>query len=318
MDSELRNAARNTILLESDALKILADSLPDNFNSIVELISSCKGKVIISGIGKSGHIGKKIAATFASTGTQSVYVHPAEASHGDLGMISKQDIVIALSKSGESLELNDILVYCRKFGIPLIGITAVANSSLGRVVNYLLLLPNIQEACPMGLAPTTSTTMTLALGDALAVSCMKLRNFIPENFKIFHPGGKLGQKLSYVRDVMHAKTNLPLLYLDSTIEDAVFEMSKGRFGCVGIIDNRGALVGIFTDGDLRRHFNAEKLQTQMTDVMSVKPFQIGPDELIADVVYLFTENRISSVFVCVENKPVGLIHIHDLLQRGFV
>jgi arabinose-5-phosphate isomerase len=307
-----------SILQEADGLKFLAVSLDKNFANAVQLILSCAGRVVVSGIGKSGHVGKKIAATFASTGTPSFFVHPAEASHGDLGMISKRDIVIALSKSGESPEFADIINYCHRFEIPLIAITAVATSSLAKAATHLLLLPQVPEACPMGLAPTTSTTMTLALGDALAVACIKARDFKPENFKIFHPGGKLGQKLVRVRDVMHSGDELPLLNPDSTVSEAVLEMSKGRFGCVGIVDDSGSLVGIFTDGDLRRHFKAENLELKMKDLMSTDPQQLDPEILVADVVSIFSRQRIPSAFVCESGKPIGLIHIHDLFQRGFL
>lgn len=310
--------AKEAIIEESKALLALAELLPIEFNEIINIISLCNGKIVITGVGKSGHIARKIASTFASTGTQSVYVHPAEASHGDLGMIGKEDIVIAISKSGESSELSDVLTYCRRFAIPVIGITAVASSSLGEAASYLLRLPAIPEACPMGLAPTTSTTMTLALGDAMAVACIRAREFIPEDFKIFHPGGKLGQKLAHVKDIMHPQTSLPLLSQESPLSEAILEMSKGRFGCIGIINEMGELVGIFTDGDLRRHFNADNLQKPIHHLMSVNPYKLSPNGLIADVFHLFTEKRIPSAFVCIEDKPVGLVHMHDLFQRGFI
>ena len=320
MVKEYIKVALDSIKEEANALYILADSLIDSqsFVGAVNGILNCAGRVVVCGIGKSGHIARKIAATFASTGTASIFVHPAEASHGDLGMISTQDIVIAISKSGESLELIDILLYCRRFGISIIGITAVADSSLGKAATHLLLLPTLHEACPMNLAPTTSTTMTLALGDALAIACIKARDFAPEDFKIFHPGGKLGQKLLKVRDVMHTMEFLPLLTPESTVSEAVLEMSKGRFGCVGITNTENELVGIFTDGDLRRHFKISNLEKPMKELMSPNPYQLTPDILIVDVVHLFSKYRIPSAFVCEKNKPVGLIHIHDLFQRGLL
>lgn len=318
--TEYINIAIESIRLEGKSLYVLADSLVNStsFIEAVQGILHCNGRIVICGIGKSGHIAKKMAATFASTGTPSFFVHPAEASHGDLGMIDRQDLVIAISKSGESIELENILLYCRRFDIPIIAITAHAQSSLGKAANHLLLLPNLPEVCPMGLAPTTSTTMTLALGDALAIACIKARDFIPENFKIYHPGGKLGQKLSKVRDVMHTIDHLPLLQPDSTVSEAVLEMSKGRFGCVGIINSLGELIGIFTDGDLRRHFKASNLEKKIQELMSSSPYQLDPDSFIADVVNLFAKRRIPSAFVCVQQKPIGLIHIHDLFQRGYL
>ena len=303
----------------ADALNRLSKELDETkFFEAVQSIINCKGRVVVTGIGKSGHIGKKISATLASTGTPSLFVHPAEASHGDLGMIEKRDVVIAISRSGESPELKDIIVYCRRFGIPIIAITARPNSTLGNATCYLLQLLDISEACPLGLAPTTSTTMSLALGDALAVACLKARDFQHSQFSDFHPGGKLGQKLTRVRDIMHEKDTLPIIQTNSLVKEAVIEMSRGRFGCVGVIDDTGLLIGIFTDGDLRRHISAVNLGRPINELMSETPFRVEPDALIADVTYLFTEKRIPSVFVCEKGKPVGLVHVHDLLQKGFV
>jgi arabinose-5-phosphate isomerase len=303
---------------EAVGLEQLADSLDGAFIAAVNEILRCEGRTIVAGMGKSGHIGKKIASTLASTGTPAMFVHPAEASHGDLGMIEKRDVVIALSKSGESPEFHDLLVYCRRFGIPVIAVTAKPESSLARAASIVLVVPLVEEACPLGLAPTTSTTMTLALGDALAVACLRARDFQPSQFREYHPGGKLGQKLTRVCDVMHGVDMLPLVPIDALLAAAVLEMSKGRFGCVGVLDPDGKLVGIFTDGDLRRHFSAANMERPVQDLMHPSPSQIDPDALIADVTYLFTEKRIPSVFACTDGKPVGILHVHDLLQRGFV
>lgn len=307
-----------TIRSEAVGLEKLANCLNSGFVDAATCILQAKGRVVVAGMGKSGHIGKKIAATFASTGTPALFVHPAEASHGDLGMIDKRDVVIAISKSGESPELGDILTYCRRFAIPVIAITANAESSLGKAADHLLLLPAQEEACPLGLAPTTSTTMMLALGDALAIACLRARDFQPAQFREFHPGGKLGQKLTRVKDVMHGREMLPLVPEGAEVRLAVVEMSRGRFGCVGICDEAGKLIGIFTDGDLRRHIASLDLASPVRALMTTQPYQIDPDALIADVSYLFTEKRIPSVFVCQNGKPVGLVHVHDLLQKGFV
>lgn len=303
---------------EANGLLALADTLGSSFISAISIILQCRGRVIIAGMGKSGHIGRKIAATLASTGTPAFFVHPAEASHGDLGMIEQQDVVITLSKSGESPELGDIVSYCRRFRIPIIAVTAKATSSLGQAADCILLLPEIREACPLGLAPTTSTTMTLALGDALAIACLKARDFQTDQFSEFHPGGKLGQKLKRVRDVMHTGEQLPLIFTQASLADAVLEMTRGRFGCVGIRNEKGNLVGVFTDGDLRRHFSVANMNRSITELMNSSPQQISPDALIADVAHLFTQKRIPSVFACVDNQPVGIIHVHDLLQKGYL
>lgn len=316
--STIRTWGSQAIQKEALGLKQLALSLGEDFEEAVLTLLKCEGRVVVAGMGKSGHIGKKIVATLASTGTPSMFVHPAEASHGDLGMIGKQDVLIAISKSGESPELADVLAYCRRFGISIIAITANANSSLSKNANHLLLLPLVEEACPLGLAPTTSTTMTLALGDALALACLQGRNFQPAQFREFHPGGQLGQRLTRVRDVMHTYEQIPLVNARVGLASAVLEMSKGRFGCVGILDDEGKLVGIFTDGDLRRHFSAANFDRPITELMHVNPHRISPDSLIADVAHLFTEKRIASVFACINDQPVGIIHVHDLLQKGFV
>lgn len=304
---------------EAHGLMALSQSLGTSFAETVEVIVACTGRVIVTGIGKSGHIARKIASTFASTGTTATFIHPAEASHGDLGMIEKRDIVIAVSKSGESVELGDTLGYCKRFGILIVGITANPNGSLAQIANRLLLIPDIDEACPLGLAPTTSTTMVLALGDALSSACLRVRDFQASQFKIFHPGGKLGQKLTRVRDVMHGAQELPVVPQNAQLSEAIKEMSRGRFGCVGIIGINQELIGIFTDGDLRRHFlTATDLNHPITTLMHPSPLKVNPDALIEDVLHLFTERRIPSVFVCTNDKPVGIVHVHDLLQKGFI
>jgi arabinose-5-phosphate isomerase len=304
---------------EAQGLQALSKAVDKYFVDAVNSIVKCTGRVVVTGIGKSGHIARKIASTLASTGTPAIFIHPAEASHGDLGMIEKRDIVIAVSKSGESMELSDTLTYCRRFGVYIIAITANPMGSLAQLSNLVLLIPNIAEACPLGLAPTTSTAMILALGDALAGACLQVRKFPATQFKIFHPGGKLGQKLSRVREVMHGLQELPLVPQTAQLTDAIMEMSRGRFGCVGVVDSDQQLRGIFTDGDLRRYFRTSTdLNQPIAALMHKSPEQISSDALIADVLHIFTERRIPSVFVCVNNIPVGIVHVHDLLQKGFI
>lgn len=312
------NIGRDAINAEIRGLTALASSLDSSFDQAIKLMLSTAGRIVVVGMGKSGHVGKKIAATFASTGTPSLFVHPAEASHGDLGMITRNDLVLAISKSGESPELKDVLLYARRFRIPIVAVTAERNSTLGKMADALLILPSAEEACPLGLAPTTSTTMTLALGDALAVACLKASDFKANQFKEFHPGGKLGQKLTKVADIMHPRDMLPLVSVEAPARDAIVEMSRGRFGCVGIVNSSDQLIGIFTDGDLRRIISEIDLGAPVSTIMLNDPFKIEEDALIADVVHLFAEKRIPSVFVCVDGIPVGFVHIHDLFQRGFV
>lgn len=296
----------------------LSDRLTSEFDSATTLILECAGKVVVSGVGKSGHIARKIASTLASTGTLAIFVHPSEASHGDLGMISPRDVVLAISKSGESPELDAIVQYCRRFRVTLIAITADSHSTLGRAASCVLSLPNLPEVCPLGLAPTTSTSMTLALGDALAVVCMRAREFQPQQFRDYHPGGKLGQKLTRVRDIMHVGADVPLVQIDTPLRDAVLVMTEKRLGCVGVVHEDHTLAGIFTDGDLRRHIDQVELGVLMKIVMTPDPQRVPPDVLIVDVAQLFTTHRIASVFVCEDECPVGIVHVHDLLQKGLL
>ena len=306
------------ITKEVAGLTKLADCLDNSFEDAVDSVLRCTGRVVVVGIGKSGHIGRKIASTLSSTGVPAMFVHPAEASHGDLGMIARQDLVIAISKSGESKELSDILLFCRRFGITIIAITERVDSTLATAANILLRLPEMPEACPLGLAPTTSTAMVLAMGDALAVACLRARDFTTFQFRDFHPGGKLGQKLLRVRDVMHRGDALPLVDINADLQAATLEMSRGRFGCVGIVDEEQRLVGIFTDGDLRRHFSAANIHKRIVEIMSPAPQKILPESLLEDAANLFSLKRIPCVFVCVDEKPIGIIHVHDLLERAIV
>lgn len=316
--STFQQTAQRVIATEAEALNTLASSLDDRFDAAVTQILKTEGRVIITGIGKSGHIAKKIAATLASTGTPAQFVHPAEASHGDLGMITRADTVLAISNSGEAPELANLLVYARRFGIPLIGMTSKPESTLAAQSDIVLLLPQAGEACGTGVVPTSSTTMTLALGDALAVALMEHRSFTAEHFREFHPGGKLGAQLSRVRDLMHTGTAVPMVGIDTAMADALLEISQKSFGVVGVSDANGALVGIITDGDLRRHMDGLLTQSAK-DVMTSHPTTILPDALAEEAVAVMNERKITCLFVVDPDTGAGaqgLIHIHDCLRAG--
>ncbi|MFK7878724.1 SIS domain-containing protein [Roseobacter sp.] len=318
MNTPFLDTAKRVIRSEADALDTLADELDGRFREAVELLLNSKGRVIVTGIGKSGHIARKIAATMASTGTPAQFVHPAEASHGDLGMITSADVVLAISNSGEAPELANLVVYSRRFDIPLLGITSVASSSLGRECDVVLLLPKLGEACGTGVVPSISTTMTLALGDALAIALMEHRAFTPENFRDFHPGGKLGAQLSRVSDLMHSGADIPLVRLETPMSDALIEISQKSFGVVGVTDVAGDLVGIITDGDLRRHMDG-LLSFLAKDVMTASPITIEPGALAEKAVAVMQARKITSLFVLDaegSHKPLGLIRIHDCLRVG--
>jgi arabinose-5-phosphate isomerase len=316
--------ARRVLALEAAALGQLADSLDaTGFARAVALLAGVTGRVVVTGMGKSGHVARKIAATLASTGTPALFVHPAEASHGDLGMLVPGDGVLALSNSGETPELADLVAHARRFALPLVGITGRAESALARSADVALLLPAAPEACPMGLAPTTSTTMQLALGDALAVALLTRRGFTAADFRTFHPGGRLGAKLSRARDLMHAGAEMPLAGPGMRMDAALVAMSEKRFGCLGIVDD-GRLVGVITDGDLRRALQpgaatpqASLLARSAAEVMTRSPRTIGPDTLAADALRLMNERSITALFVVEPSgQPVGILHVHDLLRAG--
>ena len=311
-------SARRLFRLEADGITALAESVEVSFSIAVQTLHAVTGRVIVSGMGKSGHIGRKIAATFASTGTPSHYVHPGEASHGDLGMVMREDAVLALSNSGETPELRDIAEYTRRFSIPLIVITSGARSTLTELADVVLLLPAIPEACPMGLAPTTSTTMSLAMGDALAVALLERKGFSAQDFRVLHPGGKLGNSLLRVADLMHEGDALPLASRYVAMRDAIPIMSEKRFGCVGVVDDDGVLIGIVTDGDLRRTLAEDLLSLSVGDVMTNAPKTIKPVAFAAEAVAIMNELQITNLFVVGEDasRPVGIVHIHDLLKAG--
>jgi arabinose-5-phosphate isomerase len=312
------SAAERVLRLEAEALTLLADSLSDSFPRALDCIGAIKGRVIVTGMGKSGHIARKIAATFASTGTPALFVHPAEASHGDLGMVTEQDAVLALSNSGETTELADVINYTRRWHIPLIAITGVATSALGSAADILLALPKVAEAGSIALAPTTSTTMMLALGDALAIALLERRGFSAEDFKEFHPGGKLGQRLLRVSDLMHIGDEIPLIAQAASMSDALLVMTAKTFGCVGVLDANGHLAGIVTDGDLRRHMGGNLLQMPVADVMTAHPRSIRPGALAVEALGVMNEKSITSLFVVETDQPVGIIRMHDCLRAGLV
>ncbi|HRQ81961.1 MAG TPA: KpsF/GutQ family sugar-phosphate isomerase [Azospirillaceae bacterium] len=312
----LRAGARRVLDMEAAGLRLLADSLDDSFDRAVSLLHAVSGRIIVTGMGKSGHVGRKIAATLASTGAPSFFVHPAEASHGDLGMVTKADAVLALSNSGDTAELSDIIAYTRRFEIPLIGVTRRAPSTLADQADVLLLLPPAPEACPLGLAPTTSTTMTLALGDALAVALLEARGFTAADFRQFHPGGKLGQSLLLVTDVMHAGGDMPLCRLDAPLQEVILEMTGKRLGCVGVVDSDGRLAGVVTDGDLRRHLSHEMMSASAESLMSRQPKTIRPKALAAEALGEMNKRQITSLFVVDQGRPLGVVHIHDCLRAG--
>jgi arabinose-5-phosphate isomerase len=318
--AELVATGRRVIGIEAAALAALAERLPDGFAEAAELLLAARGRVILSGMGKSGHIARKIAATLASTGTPALYVHPAEASHGDLGMITAEDVVLLLSNSGETPELADLIAYTRRFGIPLIGVAGKADSTLLRAADIALVLPPAPEACSVGLAPTTSTTMTLALGDALAVALMESRAFTPEDFAGLHPGGRLGARLAKVADLMHGGAEVPLVAAGAPMGEALIEMTRKGFGVVGVVDAGGALAGIVTDGDLRRHM-AGLLERRVDEVMTRAPRTIATTALASEALGLMNASKITTLF-CVApetpERPAGILHVHDCLRAGVV
>jgi len=302
--------------LESQAIRDLARVLDEHFTRALDILSRVKGRVVVSGMGKSGHIANKIAATLASTGTPAFFVHPGEASHGDLGMITKDDAVIAISNSGETHELSDVVAHTRRFSIPLIGITSRVRSSLADNADVALVLPQAQEACPIGLAPTTSTTMTLALGDAIAIALMERHGFTADDFQLRHPGGQLGRQLLKVADIMHAGDNIPLIKGTAPMAEALLTMTAKHFGCVGVLDGRDRLIGIVTDGDLRRHMAADLLDHTAREVMTPDPVTIRPSALAAEAVGVMNTRAITALFVVESKQVVGIIHIHDCLRAG--
>jgi arabinose-5-phosphate isomerase len=311
-------AARRVLTQEADALHALSAGLDGQFTAVTDLLFGLKGRTVVTGMGKSGHIARKIAATLSSTGTPALYVHPGEASHGDLGMITPDDAVMALSNSGEASELEAIVAYTQRFDIPLISITGNADNTLVRAADLALVLPPEREACPMGLAPTTSTTMMLGLGDALAVALMERRGFGEDDYRILHPGGKLGRILLKISQVMHGADTLPLIRPDRPMSEAILTMTRSGFGCVGVIDDGGELIGIITDGDLRRHMGPGLMESPVADVMTPDPKTIGPNALAVEALSVMnmSAHPFTALLVVEDRKPIGILSVHDLLRAG--
>jgi len=311
--------AQRVLRLEAEGLGALAASLDARrLSDALDLLTAVKGRVVVTGMGKSGHVARKIAATLASTGTPALFVHPAEASHGDLGMIAAEDGLIALSNSGGTAELSHVLAHAKRLQLPLIAITSGADSVLAEAANVLIRLPKAEEACVLGLAPTTSTTMMLAMGDALAVCLLERRGFTANDFHALHPSGHLGQQLRRVDQLMHGGKDMPLVPLGTAMSQAIIEMTAKRLGCVGVADRKGALLGVITDGDLRRHMATDLLDRRVEEVMTRNPRTIRPQATVAEAVGLMTmvEPRVTSLFVLEADRPVGLLHIHDCLRAG--
>ncbi|MBC8158063.1 MAG: KpsF/GutQ family sugar-phosphate isomerase [Alphaproteobacteria bacterium] len=314
-DPGLRSA-RRVFRIEAEGLEALGRSVGAQFSAALDLIEGLSGRMIVSGMGKSGHVARKIASTLASTGVPSFFIHPAEASHGDLGMIVEGDALLALSNSGETAELVDLVDYAKRFNIPIICITSSSDGALAKAAEVVLLLPDREEACPMGLAPTTSTTMMMALGDAISVALLERKGFSAEDFHVLHPGGKLGSRLLKVSDLMHDGDELPLAGADVTMADALIVMTAKSFGCIGIVDEAGALLGIVTDGDLRRHMSPDLLGRRAADVMTAGPTTIRPDALVSEAVQIMNSRAITNLFAVRDGVPVGVVHIHDCLRAG--
>ncbi len=313
-------SALRTLDTERDGVAALAAAMCDGlgaaFVAAVETIRNARGRVIVTGMGKSGHVGRKIAATLASTGTPAFFVHAADASHGDLGMITSDDVMLALSWSGETEELKDLINYSRRFRIPLIAVTVSADSTLGKSADVVLALPATREACPHNLAPTTSSLMQLALGDALAIALLESKGFSAMDFGVFHPGGQLGAALKFVRNVMHPGAAVPLIKCGAPMSEAIVEMSAKGFGCVAVIDDSGSLAGVITDGDLRRHMRADLLQAPVDEVMTESPKVVRPDQLVSEALQLLNSSKITALVVVEHGRPVGIVHFHDLLRAG--
>jgi arabinose-5-phosphate isomerase len=314
-DTDLASA-RRALRLEAEGISKLAAALDATFGRALDLIAGIVGRAVVTGMGKSGHVARKIASTLASVGTPALYVHPAEASHGDLGMIAKGDAVIALSNSGETPELFDLLAYAKRHAIPLIAITSKSGSTLAEAADAAIILPPSPEACPLGLAPMTSTTMMLALGDALAVALLERKGFSTDDFQVLHPGGKLGRMLLRVKDIMHGGAELPLAGPEASLADSILTMTAKRFGCVGIVDGGGRLLGVITDGDLRRHMGPDLLGHSAAQVMTDRPTTIRPQALVSEALGLMNARKITNLFVVENGSPVGILHIHDCLRVG--
>lgn len=318
--SEAIASAMRTLQLETEGLSALqaalAADLVDGFASALEMLRACRGRVIVTGMGKSGHVGLKVAATLSSTGTPAYFVHPSEASHGDLGMITRDDVILAFSWSGETVELGNIVSYSRRFAVPLVAVTSKPDSTLGQAAEVVLAMPQAKEACPHGLAPTTSTMMQLALGDCLAIALLESKGFTAIDFKALHPGGQLGARLKFVSDLMHEGDRLPLAHVDVVMSEAILVMTEKALGCLGVVDGNGELRGIITDGDLRRHMGDGLLRQRTEEIMTPAPKTVTPDLLASAALEVINASAITTLFVVENGRPVGIIHVHDLLRAG--
>jgi arabinose-5-phosphate isomerase len=313
-------SATRTLQLEAEGLRALRAALTTHlskrFAEALEILRSCRGRVIVTGMGKSGHVGLKIAATLSSTGTPAYFVHPSEASHGDLGMITGDDAILAFSWSGETVELSNILSYSRRFAVPLIAVTSNPDSTLAQTSEVVIALPHAKEACPHGLAPTTSTVMQLALGDSIAIALLESKGFTALDFSVLHPGGQLGARLKFVSDLMHKGDRLPLTSADTVMSEAIVVMTEKALGCLGVVDHDGFLKGIITDGDLRRHMGDGLLVARAADIMTPEPKTVAPDLMASAALEVINASAITALFVVENGRPVGILHIHDLLRAG--
>ncbi len=313
-NKKIINSANRTLANELSSIKNLKSTFNLNFCRAVNLIYNTKGKVVITGVGKSAHVGNKISATLTSTGTPSYFIHATEASHGDLGSIKKDDCVIAISNSGETSELKNIIEFTKRFNIKLISITSNSKSILHQNATVGILFKKPIEACPLNLAPTSSTSMSMIIGDCIAISLLELRGFKSKQFKSLHPGGNLGKDLKNLSDVMHLGKELPLAKLDEKMSTALLTMTKKSFGCIGVINNKKQLVGLITDGDLRRKLNSEFFEKKASEIMTKQPTLANKDMLVGEAINLMNRKKITSLFICEKKKPLGIVHIHDLLR----
>ena len=307
---------RQVIMRKAEALTRLADELDDSFANCVKLLLEIEGRVAVTGLGKSGLIGRKIAATLSSTGTPSYFIHPVEASHGDLGMLDVRDALLVISRSGDTAELADILRYVSRYGMPIIAVTRNPQSYLGRRAAICLRLPDAEEACPLACAPTTSTTLSLALGDALAIALLKARGFTPEDMRNFHPGGVIGKKLMTVKEIMHTGESLPLVDLDDPMDKVLLVMTGKGFGCAAVLDAHGKLTGLITDGDLRRYMDSSLMRRSASEIMTPSPYTVSRDCRIGDAIKLMNERKITALLIAEDEKPIGLVHMHDCLRSA--
>ena len=312
--SKVISSAKKAFLKELGSIKTLSSTFNNNFYKAVDIIYNSKGRVIVTGIGKSAHVGNKISATLTSTGTPSYFIHATEASHGDLGSIQKNDCVIAISNSGETSELKNIIQFTKRFNINLISLSSDSKSTLHKNASIGILYKKPEEACPLNLAPTTSTTMAMIIGDCIAIALLELKGFKSSHFKNIHPGGSLGKDLKYISEIMHTKKSIPVVKKDEKMSKAIIKMTKKSFGCLGVLDNKKNIIGIITDGDLRRKINSTFFEKKAFEIMTKNPTLVNKDMLVGEALNIMNNKKITSLFICEKKKPIGIIHIHDLLR----